>query len=938
MDDKISQSQVIVVPHTHWDREWYLPFQVFRNRIVHLVDYLLKIFETQPEYYFMLDGQTIIIKDYLELRPKNSEKLFSLIKSGQIDVGPLFILPDEWLVSGESIIRNYEYSFQLGKKYNIPIMSIAYLPDMFGHSQAIPQILYDTTNIRTAVLWRGVGAEISMVPFIWKTSSESQASIFTIYLPQGYGNASRLPEDKENLKKAIQEKLLLLKPYSPVPIYLLMNGTDHTFPQPKLQKLLNELSDNFQVIKIGTIAEFIELLRKGLVEEDIQIYHYFGEFRSSLRAPLLQDTYSSRMWIKQLSQKINDLLVHYAEPLNTYLNELTQDYPSDTFLTAWKWYLENQPHDSICGCSIDQVHKEMKTRFDWSKQIGENLIEDFYDKLTVFVQKIDNRTQLTHGNTLIVFNPTNMRDEMIIETSFPKDFAVTYVEAQNGNKYPVQQVFEQEDILFQSNVNTIIFKSLLSKVSSGKVYNYYINDVATFTKDPQTLQIIVKCSEVKIYNNLEEKYGFIKDILKENQYKRFHILVIKGGANKLIFTAPLKPWAFTVFTAMSFKEKLNNSSEFIVTNKNVENKFYKLEIKKNGSFDLYDKQTDILFQNLHQFEDWGDKGDEYTFGRIGPVINTISIEKKSITQTGNVFAEILLSGSMLLPKELSKTRDKRQDKVKIPLKIVLRIYKNLPRIDFETTLTNVAKDHRLRINFLLPFKSDNTLTSTHFGVVKRKTILPDSKEYIEKPSGIQPQKRFIRIENPYGIEALTLVNDGLPEVELIDQKILSLTLLRAIGYLSRDDFEERPLHAGPFLETKEAQEQKTYTFQYSLIVHPKTFPLSWSADQAESATLAPWVRSVNSAVQSIEKLNPLCEIHDNDIRFSSIRVRNKTPLITLFNLTNEKKSVKAIFPMYYKNLIQTTVEEVQKEKFKLESGQITLEFFPHEIKMLELLK
>jgi len=506
------------------------------------------------------------------------------------------------------------------------------------------------------------------------------------------------------------------------------------------------------------------------------------------------------------------------------------------------------------------------------------------------------------------------------------------------HEYPVQQVFEQENIIFQSNVNTTIFKSLLSHVSSGKVYNYYINDITTSIKDSHTLQIIVKCSEVYLNNNLEKKYGFIKDTLKESHFKRFHILVIKGGGTKLIFTAPLKPWAFSIFTVISSNEKLKDPSEFIVTNNHVENKFYKLEIKKDGLIDLYDKQTDTLFQDLHQFEDWGDKGDEYTFGRIGPVINKISIEKKNITQTGHVFADILLSGSMLLPKELSKTRDKRQGKVKIPLTFVLRIYKDLPRIDFETTITNVARDHRLRINFPLPFKSDNTFTSTHFGVVKRNTILSDSKEYFEKPSGIQPQKRFIRIENASGKEALTLINIGLPEVELIDQDVLSLTLLRAVGYLSRDDFEERPLHAGPFLETRGAQEQKIYRFQYSLIAHPKKYSLSWSADQAESATLTPWARPISSMAQSVEKLKPLCEIHDNDIRISSLRVRNKTPLITLFNLTNETKLVKVAFPERYNNLIQTTVEEVQKEKFKLDSGLITLEFSPHEIKILELLK
>ncbi len=96
-----------LISHTHWDREWYQPFQIFRIRLVHLIDNLLAIMKNDPDYaHFMLDGQTIVLEDYLQIRPENEKYLKELIKQGRILIGPWYILPDEFLVSPEATIRN----------------------------------------------------------------------------------------------------------------------------------------------------------------------------------------------------------------------------------------------------------------------------------------------------------------------------------------------------------------------------------------------------------------------------------------------------------------------------------------------------------------------------------------------------------------------------------------------------------------------------------------------------------------------------------------------------------------------------------------------------------------------------------------------------------------------------------------------------------------
>ncbi|MCK5298974.1 MAG: alpha-mannosidase, partial [Candidatus Heimdallarchaeota archaeon] len=201
-----NKDTIFIVPSTHWDREWYLPFQSFRTQLVHLIDKLLESLTTK-DYNFMLDGQTIILEDYFEIRPERKEELLTNIRKGKIDVGPWYILPDEWLVGQESLVRNLEISLDLANEFEIPLMNIGYLPDQFGHTRAIPQLLADLTSFDATMIWRGVGPEITTVPFIWKSHQNAKTSILCNYMPFGYGNASSLPETLTELEEAIKQKV-----------------------------------------------------------------------------------------------------------------------------------------------------------------------------------------------------------------------------------------------------------------------------------------------------------------------------------------------------------------------------------------------------------------------------------------------------------------------------------------------------------------------------------------------------------------------------------------------------------------------------------------------------------------------------------------------------------------------------------------------------------
>src|SRR5256886_14330909 len=179
---------VFLVPHAHWDREWYRPFQSFRISLVDVVDEVLDRLEAEPGLRFTLDGQLATVDDYLEIRPEAEARIRKLVGEGRLAIGPWKTLMDEFLVDGETIVRNLEAGLARAAELGGP-MRVGYLPDMFGHVAQMPQILR-SAGIETAVLWRGVPAAVDRHRFLWESPDGS--AVVAEYLPSGYGNAAHL--------------------------------------------------------------------------------------------------------------------------------------------------------------------------------------------------------------------------------------------------------------------------------------------------------------------------------------------------------------------------------------------------------------------------------------------------------------------------------------------------------------------------------------------------------------------------------------------------------------------------------------------------------------------------------------------------------------------------------------------------------------------------
>lgn len=388
-------TNVHVVTHTHWDREWYLSFEVFRSRLLELVERLIEIMRKDPNYRFHLDGQTVILEDYAEVG-ENLQELLDLIREGRVSVGPWYVLPDEFLITGEAWIRNYLYSRKVAENFGIPLSKVGYLPDMFGHNAYMPTVLKGL-GMEWAVLWRGVGDE-KLETFVWSSPTGDEVNVY--HLIHGYGNASHQGKNVEEFMEKLLKEARALRRISSNSSVLLMNGTDHELPLPNMGNILKELSkDGFHFIHSD--------LERFLSEVKSPEAKITGELRNSRKEPVLKDVTSTRVSGKRLHFEAEVLYERYVEPLMALALLSGERLPLKELWYGWKLILQSQPHDSICGCGTDEVHESVLDRLKRAVEHGKMLC-------TRTVKKLAKEVKSEMG--VMVFNPFETENDAWVET------------------------------------------------------------------------------------------------------------------------------------------------------------------------------------------------------------------------------------------------------------------------------------------------------------------------------------------------------------------------------------------------------------------------------------------------------------------------------------------------------------------------------------------
>jgi len=863
-----------LISHTHWDREWYLTFQQFRLKLVHLIDGLLYILEHDKNYkHFMLDGQTIVLDDYLLMRPEREADLRRYIKNGRILVGPWHILPDEFLVSPEATVRNLLEGDRTCRRFG-PKMMVGYIPDPFGHIGQMPQILRGF-GIETACVQRGLSDE--PCEFWWESPDGSR--LFMAYLRDGYGNAALLPaSEPERFMALVREVRDNLAPHSAADHLLLMYGTDHMEPPPETSRAIKAAQGKLDGDKLihSTLPAYLRAVQASVNRNHLPVVK--GELRDSKRSHLLPGVLSTRMWIKQRNRDCETLLEKWAEPFSTWQELVNGNTPqssipfgydvvnrkSEILHQAWRLLMENHPHDSICGCSIDQVHEEMKVRFDQVEQIGEEITKQSLEALAASINTTTPNSQPATPNpqsAIVVFNPTSgpRTDLVTVRAKFQGGFEIV---DEQGNVVPHQMLGSSSQDLINAVMSKKELKSGLAMIHEGRILGKVIHEVAIQRDGSQVhLEVVLADSGELDLAAWETGMREIEALLADPTVTTFHARAHSVPAAEFILTAkeipghgyktywlrllpassiqPIKVGALGRLlmplagrlARLPFLERLLNRRKAARPPYIIENEYLHVEASPtDGALTIKDKRTSAIYRGLNRFVDGGDCGDEYNYSPPPSDFQPAARLKRVSLTAGPIRQTLILELELPTPAALAPDRKSRSKEMIVThITSHITLAAGVPRVDIRTEVDNCARDHRLRVHFPAPFSAEAADYDGHFEIVSRPIGVPDFDEsWVERPRPEKPQRAFTDVSD--GKTGLMIANRGLPEVEVLrlpkslrlrksETTEIALTLLRCINWISRDDFEERRGHAGPMASTPGAQMIGRWMFDYSIIPH-----------------------------------------------------------------------------------------------------------------------
>ena len=763
------------ISHSHWDREWYKSFEVFRLDLVDMINSLLHIFQTDPDYkHFTLDGQTSVLEDYAEIMPGHTDKLARLIQKGRISIGPWYVLPDEFLVSGESTVRNLLRGKKVGAVYG-PVMEIGYIPDSFGHLAMLPAILQGF-DMDTTIVYRGFGGEPGQEKSEYRWRSPDGSEVLMIHLPpNGYGDAYIGKNDPEAFRQKARELKEILDPRATTPHRLCMNGGDHHFPEPYLPQALRVMSEAVEGQFIhSSLTDYVHAVKAYLAENEVALNRIEGELRWGYRYAFAVQSgvFSARMYLKQANRANERLLARSMEPLLIWATVSGREHLVPMAERAWKLLLQNHPHDSICGCSIDPVHREMTIRFEKCEQVAEAVIDKALKHLYPDAWEAPEH--------ILTFNPAPA------PVSTPFAAAIEF--------------FRQQILVgLNPNVHPEPAKPL---VSGFRLLDASGNEVP--------YQVVRH--EPEGHGLRYSDYSYPSKGLVE----RFHLLV--DGQS-------LPGLGFARYRVEQQEQMPEYTSDLQAGDRVLENRFLRVQALDNGALQITDKRSGQTFPALHVFEDGGDAGDEYNYS-YPPEDRLLTSEnlraRITLLEQGPLRAVLQIELDFPVPQHLAPSRQRRSDEsATLPIRTRVILYHNQPRVEFETRVDNRAEDHRLRVLFPTGFATRSSFADSQFGITRREHRVVDPAEFsIEVPSTVHPMQRGVTILD--GERGFTVATAGLPEYELKAEEpgTLAITLLRCVGRLSGGDLlTRRGGEAGWITETPEAQCLGQHTFRYAIIPH-----------------------------------------------------------------------------------------------------------------------
>lgn len=768
---------VNVVPHTHWDREWYKPFPLFRMQLVELLDLLLETLDGDERYrHFQLDGQMAVIDDYLEIRPDEADRLRRLNESGRITMGPWYTLPDEFLVSGETHIRNLRMGMARAADFG-GAMAVGYLPDMFGHIAQMPQILAGF-GFEHAVVWRGVPSSIEAPAFRW--AAPDGTTVRAEYLADGYSNGARLSRDGAALRADVEEFRRAHAAWVADDV-LWMNGTDHQLPDPRLVAVVAEadrLAGDDEHYEITSLAAHLA----GAPTSGLPTWT--GELRSGARSNLLMGVASARIDVKQAAARAERWLERIAEPLCACWLPASE-WPGAFLDVAWRDVVRNSAHDSICGCSADAVNDAVLHRYAEATTVAEALA----DRGLI-------RVLADSGEPAVVVNPVARNRSGVVTAILPGD-----VPPPDTQQVSVRPAVERGPTLAAEVAAAVVLRAAVDdpRVSTAEVVAdqpgaehahdgprrwtaRLVADRSPKSVDRESLRVALE----RIASEDPAAEVTLETVRRApTQQVVFRTGTVPGFGWRGMAPAPLGHHA-----VRAEGTGLTNGLVTIAVD------------QADGTFSLNGSD------GLGRLVDDRDAGDTYNWSppNDAGVVQRPDDVDVVVSEAGPVRGRIEITRRYQWPTHVAGDARVGSADVSILTTLELLAGEDLVRITVE--LDNQVRDHRLRIHLPLPGVARGSEAECAFGTVNRDLTAEGGPNEVGLPTF--PSRRFV------SAGGLLVVHDGLPEYEVVDGE-LAITLLRCVGVISQGPMTMRALPAGPPTPTPAAQ--MIGSFRAELVVH-----------------------------------------------------------------------------------------------------------------------
>ena len=739
MKDKFD---VFYFSSTHWDREWYQDFQGFRYRLINMVDALVDLFDKDENYKtFHFDGQTVVLEDYCEISPEKKDRLKELITERKILIGPWYVMPDEFLVSGESLIRNLMIGHKIANEWGTEAWKYGYICDIFGHTAQMPQI-FKGFDINYSLLGRGT-TETDPKFFRWQAPDVTEILNYKMSEEGGYGNFKQLVydvcEDKSadnpEVEKKIKEYIDMELARSNEPIIVLMDGLDHALACENTSDYIRKIAELYPEARV----HHVDLCEQGKLLENYRdrLPVIKGELNKTAHfrygyLHLITNTLSSYYTLKKENDKCQNLLEKKIEPICTFAQIDGRPLKRRYVDLAYKFLIRNHPHDSICGCSIDQVHKDMEYRFDQTKDICKELVFDYvWNNTPKRAEKDESQESvLTFFNTL----PYAVEKTVTVELPFKQSFKKRYAEPfgyEDINCFRIKD-YQENDIPYQ-----------VVDIKRNYVDRYYEHRTEQVDMHTVTMKINVPACGKAEYKIVEAETPAVRYMSR-----------LKNGQN----------WA--------------------------ENDFIRMTVLNNGSIEIFDKKTNRTYTQLGNLVDDGEIGDGWYHANpvndraVYSANGDCIIEKVENGPSRCVFK---VTRKLTVPKELIWDRfGKRRSDETVELNFVsyVGLSEENRSVDIKMEYDNIAKDHRLRLIMPTGITEEKYFSGQAFCCCERKTGIDiatqdwrETDQYEKSTNGIVGKK------NSDGTGIAFVAAEGIKECSAYadEEGTVNITLSRSFG-------------------------------------------------------------------------------------------------------------------------------------------------------------